>query len=339
MRNNLLRRIGFPGVRRAFFAVFLAFSGVVIAVADVDSNPYLPASSGDEIENEREAVFFAVNPVDSNDVYIQWDMPLSAASGYPYDFAGAQWFLGAYRHVPENGNGGSGLYIVLNREILDVNMICALHYIDDGDQPLYVDLLDANGAVLAADLYGNLMTGSGADMTFILELPLARSPDAAVIRLRCDGGDAAVLDSRIYAERGRGIGGSGGCDYAAEHAVDAGESGLIAGDCPACAAQTAASGDDNLERSAQVKQSTDTTAGSFSSSAIIRYVDQMLGDDEFTGCSQEVCGRDGPKRTIRGGISAADGVDMLIIKAGVYGEDLDIKDRDIKVVIEGDVIL
>jgi hypothetical protein len=52
-----------------------------------------------------------------------------------------------------------------------------------------------------------------------------------------------------------------------------------------------------------------------------------------------VVGADGPKKTIRSGLSAAKGGTTLVIKEGSYGEDLNVAGRDIQVRFQGKVNL
>jgi len=66
----------------------------------------------------------------------------------------------------------------------------------------------------------------------------------------------------------------------------------------------------------------------------IIYVDARNGDDTLTGRS------DGPKRTLRGGMSALDGdTHTLVIREGDYAEPLDLRGHNVRVVIEGHVRL
>ena len=73
--------------------------------------------------------------------------------------------------------------------------------------------------------------------------------------------------------------------------------------------------------------------------ARIMYVDRRVGGDQLSGRSPIVVGVDGPKLTIRSGISAANGGDTVLIKTGRYGEDLHIGGRAVSVRIEGHVNL
>ena len=74
----------------------------------------------------------------------------------------------------------------------------------------------------------------------------------------------------------------------------------------------------------------------------IIYVDQARGNDTFTGRVPAISGKKkGPKKTIHKGMAAvdADGAHTLIIKSGAYNENLDLRGKNVKVVIEGNVRL
>lgn len=72
----------------------------------------------------------------------------------------------------------------------------------------------------------------------------------------------------------------------------------------------------------------------------IIYVDRNCGSDLFSGRAALVVSGDGPKKTIRSGVNAATQPgDMVVIRQGQYGENLNIAGRDVHVVIEGSVNL
>jgi len=72
----------------------------------------------------------------------------------------------------------------------------------------------------------------------------------------------------------------------------------------------------------------------------IIYVDQAIGNDAFTGRASAIsASKKGPKKTVRGGLSAAETNDTIIIRSGVYNENLNIQGKDVKVFIEGKVRL
>jgi hypothetical protein len=126
------------------------------------------------------------------------------------------------------------------------------------------------------------------------------------------------------------------------HGKEANESGLVAdGSYPTTATQTAV-GNDNLKEAEQDKPSQGNAAVTsiLNNTGNILFVDQIVGDDQFSGCSPVVSGQDGPKRTIRNGLAAAEGKNTLVIKSGSYNEDMDIRNtKNLEVIIEGNVKL
>ena len=71
----------------------------------------------------------------------------------------------------------------------------------------------------------------------------------------------------------------------------------------------------------------------------IIYVDQAIGNDQFTGRTPHVSVKKGPKKTVRGGLSVAGTNDTIIIRSGTYNENLNVMGKDVKVFIEGNVKL
>lgn len=69
------------------------------------------------------------------------------------------------------------------------------------------------------------------------------------------------------------------------------------------------------------------------------YVDKTRGNDANSGKASLVLGSNGPKKTVGAGLSAAQAGDMLIIKEGHYGENLNVAGRNISVRFEGKVDL
>ena len=69
------------------------------------------------------------------------------------------------------------------------------------------------------------------------------------------------------------------------------------------------------------------------------YVDHKTGNDALSGKSLVVVGEDGPKKTVKSGLSAAATGDKMVIRQGSYGEDLNIVGKDISVTVEGIVNL
>ena len=65
------------------------------------------------------------------------------------------------------------------------------------------------------------------------------------------------------------------------------------------------------------------------------YVDQQTGDDACSGRNALRFGNDGPKKTVRGGLGACGSGGLVIIRAGKYGEALNVAGQAVTVRIEG----
>ncbi len=94
------------------------------------------------------------------------------------------------------------LLIGLDRAVLgatDVRMAVTL--VDSPDAGLRVDLLDADEDEVAVDVCGDLMADTTNIVIRTVTVPLADHPDAAVIRLRRDGGEVTVVRTVVYIDR------------------------------------------------------------------------------------------------------------------------------------------
>lgn len=100
---------------------------------------------------------------------------------------------------------------------------------------------------------------------------------------------------------------------------------------------------DGIPDGVEVAQSTDPTvpdevlqAGPAGNSVI--WVDAVLGDDGFNGLSSEPSASAGPKRTIAAAVALAGLADSIVIKGGVYAEDLTVPDG-VHIQLQGSVVL
>lgn len=73
--------------------------------------------------------------------------------------------------------------------------------------------------------------------------------------------------------------------------------------------------------------------------ARIIYVDQALGNDSFAGKSPIRSLGDGPKKTIQSGMQAVGDGGILVLRSGYYPESLDVKGKNVRVRLEGRVVL
>jgi len=271
------------------------------------------------------------------------------------------WFVSAC----ESNRAGS-LSIDLDRTILTNNLRYDIHYFGAGNSSLYVDLLNTNGEIVAENLYDNLLGGSNEDVVICLDVPTALFPEAAVIHLRSgEPGDSfntlsgvalakeesfdsvkpsvepgmaktdvMVFEGLLYIdEDGDGLDNEqerqlGTSDYC----VDTDGDGISDYD--------KAFNKNDEDGPTDPGGDGDGDEDENKKSGVI-YVDHAVGNDQHTGRARDVAGQDGPKKTIRKGMAAvdADGAHTLIIKSGIYNENLDLRGKNVKVVIEGNVRL
>ena len=69
------------------------------------------------------------------------------------------------------------------------------------------------------------------------------------------------------------------------------------------------------------------------------YVDQKSGNDLFTGRAATAVNGNGPKKTIRAGLNAAESGGVVVIREGDYSESLNVAGRDVTAIVRGRVDL
>ena len=320
--------------------------------------------------------------VDSNAVsraYIRWGDPQFTA-GDEYEYAHPDWLLAAYKNGGEWGldagttqscwivrSGVGSLDVDLDRATLTNNLRYAVHYEGRAAQPvrpldsvgqgcptlpsLCVNLLDTNGVTIAENLFGNLLTGSNAESTVVLNIPTAKFSDAAVVQLavchsREGGNPVFVYEGLLYIDED-----NDGLDNdqekqigTSDYCVDSNGNGTNDYDeCFNTGSSTNNPGDGGGDEPGDDDEDQATKE--------IIYVDQAIGNDQFTGrLSHVASAKKGPKKTVRAGLSIVGTNDpgfaggsaeasTLIIRSGNYNENLDIRGKDVKVFIEGKVRL
>jgi hypothetical protein len=259
--------------------------------------------------------------------------------------------------VSEYGSSSAGsLCVDLARNILTNNLRYAVHFGGRDGQPcpsdypfISLNLLSTNGQMIAENLYGNLFSitndYSGEtrfivsanctnDLVIILNVPLMRFPDAAVIQLRHGAGEIIIYEGLLYIDED-----GDGLDADSERQLGTSD-------------YNADTDGDGVSDYAEWRNGRDPTRpdnGDDDDDDVhdkkgIIYVDQAIGSDSYTGYSAEVATlkggkKKGPKKTVRGGLSIAGERDTIVIRSGNYGENLDISGKNLKVVIEGKVKL
>ncbi len=152
--------------------------------------------------------------VDSNPVsrvFIRWG-DTNFTAGNEYFYPGPAWWLGAFKdggawrsnppawHVSADETNPASLVILLDRATLTTDVRLASAFFDHSNSQLYVDLADSNAAILTANLFGNLMTGSGVATQNLFSVPLEANPAAVAILLRRAVGEVTVYTNRLYVD-------------------------------------------------------------------------------------------------------------------------------------------
>lgn len=105
-------------------------------------------------------------------------------------------------------------------------------------------------------------------------------------------------------------------------------------------AAVAGQGDGNASSNG-VRMATGRRTAGYSAHTV--YVDRMRGCDSWSGRSElpppDLASPEGPKRTIRAGLSAGGRKENLVIKGGNYSDDIRVRGRPENVLIQGDVQL
>ncbi len=162
-------------------------------------------SDGDSLNNLQESAIGTdpisadtdcdgfIDAVDSNALsraVMIWGHP-KRTDGGSYFYTGPKWWLGAEKKggvwSEESGwavattNDVSELLVSLDRNVLTNNLVMGLLFNDLAGATMKVSLLDANSQVVAGDLFGNIVAGTGDQVYKTLSLPLVLFPQASTI--------------------------------------------------------------------------------------------------------------------------------------------------------------
>jgi len=256
--------------------------------------------------------------------------------------------------VSAGGSDGVSLCVDLERGILTNNLYYALNCSFGANSALYLNLRDTNGAVLVES--GNLLAvtnaiwyADGTNAILLFDVPTAEYLSAAVVQLTCHSrgsgnpvsselnspGDTIVHESLLFINDGSDLWLSEGqgnvmtnysngsslsnfYDWVKENNGGSSTNNPGGGD---------GGGGNEPRDDGQIKTG-------------VIYVDQATGNDQFTGRASVIsANKKGPKKTVRGGLSIAGTTETIVIRSGDYRENLDIRGKDVKVVIEGNVRL
>jgi len=286
--------------------------------------------------------------------------------GDHYDYPGPTWWLGAEKVGGEWGGGTwhvsphepdelGRLLINLDRATLTnsdgnsaSNVVIDVILFDHDGGSLFVDLLDSNRAMVAANLHGNLMAGTNLLVMLTLDVPWADHPDAATIQLRRGAGEVTVYETILYVdEDGDGLDADqeqqlGTSDFDADSDDDG-----LSDHAEAFTHRTnptiADIDGDGISDGAEVAAGTDPLAPPPVQPPVNRrivHVDGAVGHDNNDGFTRDLTGGHGPKRTIQAGIDAADSGDVVQVASGDYSiTGLNLQSKNITIRPVGSVVI
>jgi hypothetical protein len=183
----------------------------------VNSNEFLKNS--DPFVADTDGDGFA-DAADSNAVsraWFHWGEMFWIPDGTNYDVAYAQpsWVVGAFQadgewltnaptawHVADSASNDIGvLCLEVDRNVLTNDVVMRMGVLDHTNAFLYVDLYDINWVVVATNLFGNLLQGSGVLVTNYLIIPLSSNSQVVGILVRRGSGEVTIRDTMLYVDK------------------------------------------------------------------------------------------------------------------------------------------
>ena len=259
---------------------------------------------------------------------------------------GGEWMIlsqtqAAWYCSSETATNVGSLSVFVDREILNTNVIYSITYWNAIDSGLYFDLLSSNEMVVASNLFGNLMTGSNQLASIRLAVPLSSYPEAAILQLRRGQGDVFVLSAQIYKDGdGDGLDEEGEMQFqTSDHKIDSNGDGTNDWD-HVFRYHTDPAKTNIIVTPPPVSTPVPTPAPDKKKRIV--YVDKDRGDDSFSGLESTLTtAKNGPAKSLGKGMAIVDKekADTLIVRTGVYKEDLDVRGKNLIVRFEGTVRL
>ena len=261
----------------------------------------------------------------------------------------------------------ASLLISLDRQQLGSDLRMDVTLVGSTNLSLAVELLGESGDVVGAIPSEEFGADVAVAVMKTLLLPLQRFPQAGGVRIRRERGSVVIYNTTLtrisalgWAEplQGTAVGGDGlqyhsltgavfEVDAVGVHATRAVADETLA---PESLAAVLTNTLDQAD-SAWARTGTNQQMGASVSRGVV-YVNAALGRDTFTGLdaaapmatgariastATNAIANDGPKATIRAGLSVAGGQGAVVIQGGIYREDVELTGGAVAVRIAGDV--
>ena len=175
-----------------------------------NTDPFNPDTDGDLFPDGTDADPVSRANLKWGDIF--W---LTVGGEYNVRYAQPKWLVGAGQDggtfqtnfpncwyvAPQTPENTGTLSIMVDRTMLTNNAVLKVKLFDSTNSTLYVDLLDTNDVVVAANVAGNILAGSASIVTTNIIVPLKTCPAAVSISLRRGKGEIAVYESLVYIDQ------------------------------------------------------------------------------------------------------------------------------------------
>lgn len=104
-------------------------------------------------------------------------------------------------HVESSDTNDVGLYMEVNRGIITNNAVLRMSLFDHAGASLYVDLLNSNMVMVATNIFGNILGGTGSASNFVGGIPFETHGDAVGLFLRRGSGEITIYDCMLYIDK------------------------------------------------------------------------------------------------------------------------------------------